>query len=645
MKKEDMNIGYRRNQMKAGFAAIIVLLSAALPSFAGQSRPNVVVIVSDDHRYDLMGHKGCLYMKTPNLDRLAAEGCSFDNAFVGNGICSPSRAALLTGKYSQRASCFSILLNNDSFLENQTMFPGYLQQAGYRTGYIGKFHLGRETEPKEGFDLWASFPFVGGFFDEPLWVNGKKVEKKGFTDYHIADFSAETIREWIAKDEPFFLMVGLKAPHIPYEYPPELEEAVDGPIEPPESYGHMPEGIRGTLIDCRTFPYAEEKYGGFSPWVEAYAKSATSIDVSVGKILKALDEAGEADNTLVIYTSDHGYSLGEFSLCEKHYAYEHVMRIPMIVKYPGHVLPGAEKKDMVLAIDMAPTVLDWCGVKVPNEMDGKSWDRLFRNTEPLTEGFRDEFFYDFYHYMGEQRLPAMQAVRTRTHKLIEYERKAAPRELYDLEKDPHELVNRIDDPAYAGVLVDLEKRMKRLKKEHGWTPRAIEPLKDYWFLGCFTEKEDAQVFSALKKDVFSLEPLTLAGKRYAWSEVHSADNWIAIPRSEAGRMFAYIAVPVERLSDEDPCFQIWSYLPGMELEENRPAPVIAGFFKGRKYFETVEYAEVEGREGFPYRFFNRFNPPLEKGKNLIWMRVIVPLGEGNHRFRLDKIYPDGTLSF
>ncbi len=624
-----------------------VLLGFLLPlvAMADQPRPNVVVIVSDDHRYDLMGHKGCDYMKTPHLDRLAAEGCSFENAFVGNGICSPSRAAIMTGKYSQRASCFSILLNNDSFLENQTMFPAYLQQAGYRTGYIGKFHLGRETEPKEGFDLWASFPFVGGFFDEPLWINGEKVEKKGFTDYNIADFSADTIRQWAGEQEPFFLMVGLKAPHIPYEYPPELEEAVKGPIKPPVSYGQMPEGIQGTLIDCRTFPYAEEKYGGFSPWVEAYAKSATSIDFSVGRILEALETAGVADDTLVIYTSDHGYSLGEFSLVEKHYAYEHVMRIPMIVKYPGHVASGAEKEDMVLGVDIAPTVLDWCGAKVPSAMDGKSWDKLFKNEDRLTDGFRDEFFYDFYHYMGEQRLPAMQAVRTASHKLIEYERKAASRELYDLVADPHELDNRIDDPAFADVLADLEKRMKRLKKEHDWAPRVIEPLKDYYLLGTFTTKEDAQVFPALRDGAFSLEPLTLSGKRYNWTEVHQADNWISIPQSADGPLVAYIALPVKRVAREDPCFQIWSYLPGMELEENRPAPAIAGFFAGKQYFETVEYAEAEGREGFPYRFFNRFNPPLRKGDNLVWLRILVPPGEGIHRFRLDQIYPSATLDF
>ncbi|MEO2047894.1 MAG: sulfatase-like hydrolase/transferase [Pirellulales bacterium] len=199
------------------------------------------------------------------MDRLAAEGCSFENAFVTNGICSPSRAALMTGKYSQRASCFSILANNDSFVENQTMFPTYLQQAGYRTGYVGKFHLWREKKPKRGFDLWASFPFVGAFFDQPLWVNGEKVVKKGFTDYHIADLSANTIRQWAGKREPFFLMVGLKAPHIPYQYPPELEEAVQGPIDPPVSYGRLPKGIRGTLIDSRTFPHAEKSTEVFLP--------------------------------------------------------------------------------------------------------------------------------------------------------------------------------------------------------------------------------------------------------------------------------------------------------------------------------------------------------------------------------------------
>src|SRR5690606_16858158 len=216
----------------ASYAILALAMLASQHSVFGQ-RPNVILVIADDYRHDWMHHKGKSYMHTPYLDRLAREGWSFPNAFCGAGVCSPSRASILTGKPMHQASAPDITWQNNSFLELQEMFPQRLHHHGYRTGYIGKFHLGSKERGKPGFDLWASFPFVGRYFDQSIWVNGERKDYKGFTDDQISKMAADTISQWASSAQPFCLVVGLKAPHIPFT-PPERMQGVFEDITFPE---------------------------------------------------------------------------------------------------------------------------------------------------------------------------------------------------------------------------------------------------------------------------------------------------------------------------------------------------------------------------------------------------------------------------
>ncbi len=298
----------------------LVLVACVVLSFTdmvfGQNikakRLNVVIVISDDHRHDWMGHKNSL-LKTPNLDRLAEQGWSFPNAFVNAGVCSPSRASFLTGKYMHQASAPDIVWDNNSFLRTQTMFPQRLKKLGYKTGYIGKFHLGEEEESTPGFDLWASFEFVGGFFNQNIWVNGVEQEKSGFTDDNVAAMAASTIKEWSKDDEPFCLIVGLKSPHIPFTYPERMKEYYEDTAFPePETfyldYSDSKPGLANNMLNAREWRAAIPAYGSFQEWVRSYTRLATTIDQSVGTVMNAVEDAGLNDNTIFIYTSDHGYS-------------------------------------------------------------------------------------------------------------------------------------------------------------------------------------------------------------------------------------------------------------------------------------------------------------------------------------------------
>lgn len=231
--------------------------AAATAQSSSGSHPNIVLIISDDHRADWMGHKGHPQMVTPQLDRLAAEGISFSNAFATSGVCSPSRASILTGRYAHRASAPEIVWCNSSFLENQTTFAESLRAAGYRTGYIGKLHLGRDELPHRGFDEWTGFPFVGNFHNQPLWINGKKTAFTGFTDDHIARIASEKIREWSADTRPFCLIVGLKAPHIPFDYPERMKDRLtDAVFEKPATWAEPKPGLQGNCLPAEQFAHA-----------------------------------------------------------------------------------------------------------------------------------------------------------------------------------------------------------------------------------------------------------------------------------------------------------------------------------------------------------------------------------------------------
>lgn len=574
---------------------------------AGQ-KPNVVLIIADDHRADWMGHKGNPFMETPNLDRIAREGISFENAFACSGVCSPSRASILTGRYAHRASAPEIIWKNNSFLRTQHTFAERLKAAGYRTAYIGKLHLGEDEQPKPGFDEWIGFPFVGKFHDQPLWINGKKTEGKGFTDDRLAELAAERIRAWSGGDRPFCVVVGLKSPHIPFDYPQRMKtRLVDTVFPKPATWELRKPGLAGNCLPATQFPPAIPSFGSFEEWVRSYSRTALTLDESVGTIFQTLEKTGVLDNTLLIYTSDQGYSLGEFGLCEKHYAYEQVMRVPMIVRYPKTVAPGMKREQMVLNIDIAPTILDLCGATPPEGMDGKSWAPLFAGNDPE---WRDSFFFDFYNEWAGA-LPPMQAIRTDRYKLIEYQEKPV-KELYDLIADPHEKRNLYNNPESAGVQQEMEARLEVLKKETGYAPREINLLESCYVIPATSVDEESlrqQLASgSVPPDAKRLaQPFDLAGLHLV-----------------AGDVF-YLVVPVERRTDYDPYVTFEFFEAGGFRQWNKAHIPMAAFFGDERIWMNRPYAQASGLNYEPVgRFNDKCNFPLPEKKTFAVFRGIVP---------------------
>lgn len=593
------------------FSFILMIFISALPLFSkAQSdnyrRPNVIVIISDDHRHDWMNHNGSEFMETPNLDQLAAEGWSFPNAFCVAGVCSPARASILTGKYMHQASSPDIVWQNNSFLQLQEMFPQRLHDEGYRTGYIGKFHLGEEKKPTTGFDLWASFPFVGDFFDQTIWVNGTPKKYNGFTDDNISELAGETIKEWAGSDQAFCLLVGLKAPHIPFVYPERMKSKYEENVfEEPETfnfdYSESKPGLSENLINAKTWPHAIPAYGSFQEWVRSYTRLATTIDESVGTIMKAVREAGITENTLIIYTSDHGYSLGEFSLCEKHYAYEHIMRIPLIVRFPDQVNPGDPPGDMVTQMDIAPTVMDYCTKEIPAEMLGKSWSVLL-DPKNKKKAFREEFFFDFWHN-ARDILPPMQAVRTERYKLIDYEYMPY-KELYDLEKDPLEKNNLINDLRYQDVILNMEKRLSDWKSETGWVERGKIALNKIYINENLTTKQPA-VDEVLEKN-------------NGWRLIEG-ENGVFNLEDYMNTKDCYIAVPMVNGSDYDPFINLRVRNPE---NKNIRIPYL-GYFEGENIYSNVAWKSKHGipTVSFQGAFDPGYNPPLRPGENVILIKL------------------------
>ncbi len=611
-----------------GQALALGAASLSLPALAApkarQRRPNVLFILGDDHRHDWMHHKGKDFLETPHLDRLAREGWSFPNAFGCAGVCSPARASLLTGKYPHQASAPSIVWQNNSFLRGQTMFPQLLHRAGYQTGYVGKFHLGEEEKPKSGFDLWASFPFVGAYFDQPLWVNGKRQSEKGYIDDNLAEFAAATLRRWAKSDRPFSMTVGLKAPHIPFMYPPRMAKRYANVIFPtPATFDQDPAltrpGLYKNALKARKWPSAIPAYGSFQEWLRAYTRCAMTIDESVGRLLAALDESGAAEDTLVIYTSDQGYSLGELGLCEKHYAYEQVMRVPMIVRFPRPVRPGSPPSDLVSHLDVAATILDLCVGQVPATLRGESWRKLLEAESPERPALRTEVFFDFSH-PRDDFLPAMQAVRTARYKLIDYEYQPQ-QELYDLVEDPNEAVNRIGDPSLAGVRADLAGRLAHWKRETEWAPRIQAPIVSVYLAGPLSQQEDARQGASLCAVKFAA---LVNGKSTGWRRLASAGGDFELKESLASKRPAivYVAIALERLGAEDPFIAI-------QLAGQHPAgPIVplafAGFLGGERIWMNEAYASAEGQLPEERPVANSgYNPPLAAGQNVVVLRVLV----------------------
>lgn len=455
---------------------LLVLLSGYSPGAlcAGKERANIVLIVTDDQRWDELGvvqreqgnEARFPFLQTPRLDALAAEGIRFRNAFVTTSLCSPSRSAILTGQYNHTNG---IVDNSTPFAPRPTWATA-LRAAGYTTAFIGKWHHGETQWDRPGFDYVATFRGQGLYNDTTFKVNGSWFDTKttGYVDERSVDYAIEFMEQ--QGSEPFALMIGFKAVHQPFT--PMAEHAdsyASEVIRPaPNWYVAAPWKGRGPLRIPR-------KPRNPPRWMDI-PRTVNGIDKNVGRLLDALDELRLADNTLVLFTSDNGFYLGEHQLGDKRSAYEESIRVPLIARMPGGVGAGLVSDELVLNIDLAPTILEMAGVEhAEMDMQGSSLRPLLAGESVL---WRDAFLYEywqeneFWKPPGVPRTPSILAVRTATHKLVTYPDYENWTQLYDLEADPYEMRNLVGYRKTVAYHVRLCERLDELLRDTGYIDRS-----------------------------------------------------------------------------------------------------------------------------------------------------------------------------
>ncbi|MFM7318495.1 MAG: sulfatase [bacterium] len=466
-------------------SVLFALASVSIGSthaLAADRRPNLVFIFTDDQRADALGvvqrEQGDKarfpWLESPNLDRLASQGVRFRNAFVVNALCSPSRASFLTGTYGHKNG---IRNNGTPLAEDSVTHASLLRQSGYKTGYVGKWHQGQQKGQRPGFDFSASFIGQGTYFNCPVEVNGVAQQTTGWIDDISTDFAEKFIDD--NRDNPFLLVVGYKTCHGPFQ-PPARHEATYGNAGARPVPNQKQEAIykkdqpKAAAVPKKKAEATKKKADAAKKQAAPPISTAIrtdglvntnlgmfrglrAIDENVGRLLKKLDDLKLADDTMIVYSSDNGYYLGEHGLGDKRSAYEESMRVPMIVRYPRSVPQNKTLDQMVLNIDLAPTLLDFAGVPVPATMQGRSWRPLLQG-KPVPD-WRKSFFYCYFREPAFN-VPMVTAVRTDTAKLVVYPGHPEWTEVFDLGNDPYEMKNLAADPAAAGLKSGLEAEYK-----------------------------------------------------------------------------------------------------------------------------------------------------------------------------------------
>ena len=449
---------------------------------------NVVFILSDDHRFDFMGfHPDAPeWLETPSLDRMAREGAHLANAFVTTALCSPSRASILTGRYAHN---HRVVDNSSPIPAGTVFFPEYLDRAGFRTGYFGKWHMGEDQgsdQPRPGFDRWVSFRGQGTYFDPMLNIDGERRRVEGYTSDILTDMALEWLEQGrrAGSDEPFFLYLSHKAVHAEFEPAPRhVGRYADSPIPYPASMANVESNYRGKPGWVReqrnSWHGVDYMYHGrieFDDFYRRYAETLLGMDESVGRVLDYLDRTGLSRNTLVIYMGDNGFLLGEHGLIDKRNAYEESMRVPMLAWSPGWIAPGTRIEQLVRNIDVAPTILRLAGVPVPEDMDGQSILPVFTGGDIPQEA---EMLYEYYWEYAFPHTPTTLALREDRYKYIFYHGVWGVNELYDLETDPDEQFNLIDVPAYRQEANRMRQRLFQRLEETGGMVIPLKPAGTY----------------------------------------------------------------------------------------------------------------------------------------------------------------------
>jgi len=430
---------------------------------------NVVIILADDHRYDMMGfHPNApQWLETPNLDRMARGGAHIANAFVTTALCSPSRATILTGQYAHR---HGVVDNNVDVPAGTRFFPQYLQQAGYRTAMVGKWHMGHASdEPRPGFDRWVSFRGQGVYLNPTLNVDGRRAEQKGYTSDILTDHAIDFLTEQrtTRPAQPFFLYLSHKAVHA--EFTPAARHGGryrDVPVHYPETMRadaagreSWPDWVKAQRNSWHGVDYMYHGEIDFDRFYRQYAETLLGVDESVGRVLDYLEENGLARNTLVIYMGDNGFSFGEHGLIDKRHAFEESIRVPMLAWAPGLIKPGTVVRQVAANLDVMPTVLAAAEARAPasHTVDGVSLLPLLRGER--VANWRDAFLYEYYWEWNFPQTPTQFALRTDRYKYVYTHGVWDQDGLYDLQADPAETHNLYASAEHQPLVRQLRTRL------------------------------------------------------------------------------------------------------------------------------------------------------------------------------------------
>ena len=490
----------RKRRPMPAFALALSLAAVGEPadeSPRGPDRPNVLVILADDHRFDALGFLGHPFLETPHLDRLAAEGVHCENAVVTTSLCSPSRASILTGLYAHN---HGVTDNYNPPSDDLVWFPKHLRAAGYETGFVGKWHMGDTDERQPGFDHWVSFRGQGTYYpdgrgtsrkvpqnsDGTLNVNGARVPQTGYVTDELTDHALD----WLSDrdgERPWLLFLSHKAVHSDF-VPAERHRGsyADAPWEPPPSFvpTDAPTGDRPRWLKDQ----ANSRHGaGFAynlpefdlaAYHRRYCEAILALDESTGRLLDRLEQTGQAENTLVAYLGDNGFQFGEQGLIDKRTAYAASVRIPLLFRWPGGLPAGATVTQTVANIDLAPTILEACGVPWPDgvPLDGRSFLPLLRGDDRgEATDWRAATLYEYLWEWNYPQTPTTHAVLAGRWKYIRYHGVWDTDELFDTAADPHETVNLIAAPERQTTVARLRADLFRLLAETGGDALPLKP--------------------------------------------------------------------------------------------------------------------------------------------------------------------------
>ncbi|MDC0299759.1 sulfatase [Verrucomicrobia bacterium] len=454
---------------------------------------NIVLILSDDHRYDFMGfmEEGPAFLETPNLDRMAKQGAHFRNAFVTTSLCSPSRATILTGQYMHH---HRVVDNQRPVADGTRFFPEYLQEAGYTTGFVGKWHMGHDhDEPRKGFNHWVSFKGQGTYFDPELNLNGSRKSFKGYTTDILADQALEWLKTRTDED-PFLLYLSFKAVHYPFQPAPRHhgryeDKAIDYPMTMANTESNYQTqsnwirerryGIHG-IDHMETGPLDKDPVPSFDDLYHRYCETVHGLDENIGRVLDYLDSSNLMENTIVVYLGDNGFALGEHGFYDKRDAFEESIRIPMLAMAPGLIKPGSKIDAMMLNMDLAPSLLEAANINIQKSMnlDGQSALPWLRGE---TIPWRDHILYEYHWEWNFPATPTTLAIRGDRYKYIYYHGVWDRNGFYDLETDPNERVNLINIPAYQEQILSMRSQLFQELDASGGLVLPVRPPKGVQF--------------------------------------------------------------------------------------------------------------------------------------------------------------------